>query len=167
MKDWQVCSPTKTGFFVRKNVFTAYIQLVEESKYTSLGRTMATTACAEDVQIVCQVIKIRHADGVHQTPKLIHLIAARGANFQFYKKLKLGMDSPYIKAYCECFPKDSAVINPYRFGELWALFWQAFQVSILKRKSPRFFAFELSALVGKVGGRYTEQGVKFPFALTC
>jgi len=162
VKDWLTCYPPGTGFAVRRQVLNSYLRKTKNGVYTDLGRTGSATASAEDVQIVFEAIKLGYAAGTDPDLQINHLIVARKAQFRYIKRLRFGMGSSFAKAYCECFPEDATVIGLYKFVEVFSLFWFAFYASIIKRKSPRFFAFESATVTGKIAGRYLKEKIPFP-----
>lgn len=165
VKDWLSMYPPGTGFAVRTSILKEYLQKCEQGIYTDAGRTGGATSSAEDVQIVFESVKQGFAVGTDPDLSINHLIVSKKANFRYIRRLRFGMSSSFAKAYCECFPEDSPVINPYRFSELIGLVWSAFYVSLIKRKSPRFFAFEMATVSGKLAGRYIKDKKPFPFWL--
>jgi len=162
VKDWLSMYPPGTGFAVRTSVLKNYLQQCETGMYTDAGRTGGATSSAEDVQIVFEAVKMGFAAGTDPSLSINHLIIARKATYQYLKKLRFGMSSAFAKAYCECFPEDAPVINPYRLSEIVGLVWTAFYVSIIRRKSPRFFAFEMATVTGKLAGRFIKGAMPYP-----
>lgn len=165
VKDWIACYPPGTGFAVRKLILDSYLNKAKAGIYSDSGRTGKATASAEDVQIIFEGVTLGFAAGVEPKMALRHLIVARKANLNYIKRLRFGMSSSFAKAYCECFPEDANVIKVLRFSELITLVWSAMYVSLYKRKSLKYFNFEMATVAGKAAGRYIKCKIAFPLWL--
>jgi glycosyltransferase involved in cell wall biosynthesis len=165
VKDWLTAYPPGTGFAVRREILQSYVEKVNNGIYSDLGRTGKATSSAEDVQIIFEGIKMGYAAGTDPNLKVKHLIVARKATFDYIKRLRFGMASSFAKAYCECFPEDAPVINAHSFHQIVGMYWQAIYVSLYKRRSIKFFAFESATVAGKIAGRYIKMQREFPWWL--
>jgi glycosyltransferase involved in cell wall biosynthesis len=155
---WLGFYPPGTGQTVRRSIYSAYLEKVENGTYSAIGRTKNSMASAEDVQLVFCAILMEYAVASVPTLSLNHLIASRKTSIPYLKRLLFGMSSSYPEAYAECFPHTRRVLPYYTNRKIFRVFWDTFYQKILIKKSPKAFIFQLAELLGKIYGSNHARG---------
>jgi hypothetical protein len=138
---WLGFYPPGTGQTVRRSIYSAYLEKVENGTYSAIGRTKNSMTSAEDVQLVFCAILMEYAVASVPTLSLNHLIAYRKTSIPYLKRLLFGMLSSYPEAYAECFPHTRPGLAYYTNRKIFRVFRDTFYQKILIEKGPIAFIF--------------------------
>lgn len=156
--DWLAFYPPGTGQTVRREVYAQYLKKVESGEFSSVGRTKASMASAEDVQLVFSSILNGYAVASVPEMQLRHLISSRKTTPVYIRRLLFGMSSSFAEAYAECFPHTRKILPYFTNVQILGVLWTTFYHKIIRKKSPKAFLFQLSESLGRMYGANTTRG---------